>query len=180
MAEQIKTRMTAAEFFALPETNLPTELLNGELIQMPSPVTLHQRLLLRTARKLEAIIPNGEVFVAPLDVYFDELNIPQPDVMWVAEGSRCQILEKRLQGPPDLIVEILSPGTVTNDRKSKFRLYQQYGVREYWIIDPVESLIEIWQWVNGKFQLVDIYSRDETPDSPLLGRIPASDIFGEA
>lgn len=179
MAEQTKTLMTAAEFLSLPETNLPTELLNGELIQMPSPITEHQRGVRRTARLLEDTVPNGEVFIAPLDTYFDDLNIVQPDVIWVAEGSPCAILDKHLRGAPDLIVEVLSPGTIRRDRKTKFRLYQKYGVREYWIVDLAEKLVEIWQGVEGRFQIVDIYGSDEVIESPLLGKIKAALIVGQ-
>lgn len=81
MIEQTRTRMTAAEFFDLPEANTSTELLEGELIVRPSPAMLHQR----TSRQLVAFllnaIPNGEVFYAPMDVYFDEENVPQPDIV---------------------------------------------------------------------------------------------------
>ena len=99
--------------------------------------------------------------------------------MWVAEDSQCVILDKHLRGAPDLIVEVLSPGTIRRDRKVKFRLYQQYGVREYWLVDLAEKLVEVWQWVDSKFQIVDVYGSDEIIESPLLGNIKAASILGQ-
>ncbi len=180
MVDMIRTRMTAQEFMLLPETNLPTELLNGELFQMSSPIIIHQRISRRLVIVLNGLIPNGEVFYAPLDVYFDDFNVVQPDVMWVAEGSQCVVLEKHLRGAPDLIIEILSPGTNKRDRQGKFRLYQQFGVREYWIIDPIEQLIEVWQLVDGKFNIIDVYSSGETLSSPLLGEIKVDTILSDS
>jgi Uma2 family endonuclease len=140
------TRMTASEFLALPVSNLPRELLNGEDLMSPAPTLDHQRLLLRLAKLIERLIPSGEVFIAPVDVYLDELNVPQPVLAWVAEGGLCKAVDnKYLKGAPDLVVEIFSPGTVCRDKKNKFRLYEKFGVREYWMIDPDEKWLEIWQ-----------------------------------
>lgn len=178
MAE-VKTHITAEEYFQQPETTQPIQLLHGEVIIMPSPVPLHQRLIRRIARLVEDLIPNGEVFTAPMDVKFDEINVPQPDVIWVAEGSRCVIGTKWLEGPPDLIVEILSPGTARTDRKVKFQLYEKYGVREYWICDGEEKLLEAWQHLNGRFVLIGIFDSEDTFISPLLGNVELKRIFGE-
>jgi Uma2 family endonuclease len=180
MVVQTKTKITADEFFQLPETNLPTELIDGEIIQMPSPIPEHQRALRRIVALVGRLIPNGEIFFAPLDVYFDDGNIVQPDLLWVAENSRCVITEKRLVGAPDLVIEILSPGSTRHDRKTKFRLYEKHGVREYWIIDLSEPLVEVWQHIDGKFDLLDVYGADEMFTSPLLGEVVVSEIFPQA
>lgn len=174
----VQTRLTAAAFLALPETNLPTELLDGELIQMPSPDVRHQRGIGHLFVLLRGLVPDGEVFVAPLDVVLDEDNVVQPDVMWVAGESRCQITDQRLIGAPDLIVEILSPGTARHDRRIKFRLYERHGVREYWIVDLLLPLFEVWQWVEGRFVLVDVCGPEDTLQSPLLGSLAAAHVFG--
>ncbi len=81
---------------------------------------------------LDRLIPDGEVFVAPLDVYLDEVNIVQPDVMWIAADSQCVEVEGRhLRGAPKLGLAVLSPSTVRHDKSTKFRLYEKHGVREY-------------------------------------------------
>ena len=176
-----KTRMTAAEFFELPETNQPTELIDGELIVSPSPIPKHQLLVGRFYSKLEDLIPNGVVFFAPMDVYFDDNNIPQPDIIWVAENSQCVITEKRLEGAPELIIEILSPGTLRRDRREKYELYERFGVREYWMTDPVGQFVEVCVWVNGTYKRQGVYGPDESFESPVLGgkTVTLKGIFGE-
>lgn len=177
--DKLGARMTAAEFLALPETTQPTELLDGELLMSPSPVPKHQRINRRFCRLLEDIIPNGEVFIAPLDVYLDEANIPQPDVIWVAQESRCQITEKRLEGPPDLIIEVVSPGSAIVDRREKFALYERHGVAEYWIAEPQAQFVEVCTLRGGRYERLGIFGANERFDSPALGRtVELSGVFG--
>jgi Uma2 family endonuclease len=174
-----KLRMTAAEFFELPESNLPVELIKGEVIMSPAPVPKHQRVSRKSLLVLENLIPNGELFYSPIDVYLDEDNVPQPDIVWVAADSRCVISEKRLEGPPDLIVEIFSPGTERRDKKAKFDLYQKFGVREYWMIDPEEEYVEVYRHENGVFVRQGVYGPDETFESAVLGKsVELQTIFG--
>ena len=180
MAEQIKTRMTAAEFLQLPETNLPVQLLNGEVIEMNAPTLPHQDVVgnIFVLFKLKARERGGKAYVAPVDVYFDELNIPQPDVIWLAPDSQCQAFgTERLVGAPDLIAEVLSPSTAHVDRKSKFRLYEKHGVREYWMVEPRDQLVEVWQHQEGRFVLLDVYGVGETFVSSLLGTVEVALIF---
>lgn len=175
------TRMTAAEYLQLPEQNTPMELLDGEIVVSPSPTPEHQDLVGNTyiLLKQRSQALGGQVYFAPLDVYLGEESVPQPDLVWLAPNSKCSILEKRLSGPPDLVVEILSPGSIKRDRQKKFRIYERHGVREYWLVDPRDRLIEVWQWIDGRFTLLDIYSPGERFESSLLGTIEVSAIFGE-
>ena len=117
MAEQTKLRMTADAFLKLPETNLPVQLLDGWVIRFdasePTQLT-HQNTLGNTAillkHRVQAI--GGKVYIAPVDVYLDDLNVPQPDVIWLAPDTKCQMVgTQRLSGAPDLIAEVLSPST---------------------------------------------------------------------
>lgn len=163
------TRMTAAEFLELPETTQPIELLNGEILVSPSPVPNHQRTVFNVGKHVETLIPNGEVFLAPIDVYFDDENIVQPDVIWVAENSRCQITERRLEGAPDLIVEVLSPGTERVDRGDKFRLYERLGVREYWLVAPLAQYVEVYRLDGDTFTRLGVFAPGETFESAVLG-----------
>lgn len=180
MAEQIKTRMTAAEFLQLPESNLPIQLLNGEVIEMNAPTLPHQDVVGNTfvLFKLKAKQLGGKAYVAPVDVYFDELNIPQPDVIWLAPDSQCQMIGvERLSGAPDLIAEVLSPSTAHIDRKEKFHLYEKYGVREYWLIDPRDELIEVWQHQDGRFVRLELYGAGEIFTSSLIGEVEVAELF---
>ena len=176
----VQTKMTATEFLALPESNLPHELINGEEIMSPSPTAKHQRPLYRLFDLVRRLVPNGEAFMAPMDVYLDEGSVVQPDLMWIAEGSTCVLDEdKYLHGGPDLVAEVLSPSTTRFDRKDKFRLYEKHGVREYWIVDPDAKLIEVWHRVDAKFVRLDIYAPGDQFSSPLLGTVEAKEIFPE-
>jgi Uma2 family endonuclease len=182
MTDYIETeKMTAAQYLELPETNLPTELINGEVFRMPAPQLNHRDVVLQTALFLKQRITTGKVYVAPVDVYLDELNVVQPDVLWIApDNNRCVSIDgKFLRGAPDLVIEVFSPGTARRDKRDKFRLYQKYGVREYWMIDPVEQFIEVWQLVEGKFVPLDVYGPGETFVSPLLGEVNVTSIFPE-
>jgi Uma2 family endonuclease len=177
MAIQVR-RMTAGEFLTLPVSNLPHELIHGEEIMSPSPTLRHQIVSSRLFKLIERLIPNGVVFYAPVDVYLDEENVVQPDVLWIAEGSVCKpVQDKYLQGAPDLIVEIFSPGTALRDKKDKFRLYEKFGVREYWMVDPDEQWLEIWQLKEAHFVLVDVFGTKDTCASPLLGKVDIKAIF---
>lgn len=177
MAAQARTPATAADFDALPETNRITELIEGEIIMSPPPVTAHQRLVLRSARIVDDLKPDGEVFIAPIGVYLDAVNVVEPDVVWVAAESACQIEDKGLIGAPDLVIEVLSPGSVRRDKVTKFRLYERVGVREYWIANT-EGYLEVFVLVDGKFALLGVFSADEAFDSPVLGkRVDLSRLF---
>jgi Uma2 family endonuclease len=178
MATQTR-KMTASEFLALPESNLHHELIRGEEIMAPSPTGKHQRLLGRFYKLIDRLIPDGEVLVAPMDVQLDESNVPQPDIIWVAEHSACHWAggDKYLQGPPDLVVEIFSPGTFRRDKKDKFRLYEKFGVREYWMVDPDEEILEIWTLRNGRFELIDVFGPADSCESPLLGTFDLTTVF---
>jgi Uma2 family endonuclease len=183
MVEQIR-RMTAAEFEALQaESDERIELINGEVIVSPTPIPKHQSDQFNISFLLGNLLPiiGGRVFTAPLEVYFDKDNRPQPDVMWIAPDSRCAITEKRLEGPPDLIVEIISPSTERQDRVKKFHLYEQHGVREYWIVDSEPGLIEVWVLLNGKYERQGIYEPGDVFTSPVLSgqSIEVSAIFAE-
>lgn len=164
-----KIRVTAAEYFQLPDSTRLVELLDGEIIRHSLNTPVHQRGVGRSMSLIGDLIPNGEVFIAPIAVQFDDLNVPEPDVVWVAEDSKCIVGEKSLIGPPDLIVEVLSPGTTRQDRKGKFALYERHGVREYWIVDSVDRYIEVYQNQDHQFIRQGIFEPGETFESAVLG-----------
>ncbi|MBC8171610.1 MAG: Uma2 family endonuclease [Anaerolineae bacterium] len=164
-----RVKVTAAEFFELPETMHLTELIEGYLFVTPAQVPRHQLLLADFFRLLHHLRPNGELFFAPLSVYLDDENIPQPDLLWVAADSKCIITDKRLEGPPDLIVEIFSPGTAKRDKSDKFKLYERFGVREYWMVDPVGQYVEVWVWTEGRYVQQGVYGAGDKFESPVLG-----------
>jgi Uma2 family endonuclease len=142
-------RLTAAEFFAMfpDEDGVRRELIGGEVFVTPTPVRRHQRLVQRMGVSLflhlESHPAQGEVFMVPLDDVMSAFDVVDPDIQ-VILGDQADILtEKNVQGVPGLVVEVLSPGTKRRDLSVKRRLYDREGVREYWIVDPVKSIVTI-------------------------------------
>ncbi len=175
-----RTRMTSAEFLALPESNLPMELLNGEILMSPAPTIGHQRSVRQIFKVVDGLTADGEVFFAPADVYFDEANTVQPDVFWIStQNNHCTLIEDHYwQGAPDLIIGVLSPGTDRQDKNAKFKLYEKYGVREYWIADPVHKVLEVWQLQDGHFVFQGAFGPEDTFESAVLGKaVDVSKIF---
>ncbi len=156
------THMTRLEFDTLPETTLHMEFHDGVVIypnwseatMSLAPSTKHQRLTLKSATVLEDLAPNGVVVIAPTDILLDGRKI-QPDVFWIAAGGACVDRETHYEGPPDLVVEVLSPASVKHDRVTKFDLYERNGVSEYWIIDPLAEYLEAYTLREGKYVRVN-------------------------
>ena len=177
----VQTKMTAAEFLELPETMDRVELIDGEIVTMaPAPEPNHQIGAARAYDVVKALAPGGIVLFSPIDVHLGANDVVQPDVLWISPESNCTIEQKFLSGAHDLVVEILSPSTALRDKQVKFRLYEKYGVREYWIIEPTVHYVEVWQQVGGKFALLGVYGIGETFVSAVLAQksVEVSPIFG--
>jgi Uma2 family endonuclease len=131
------------------------ELIYGRFYLSPSPLLLHQAVVLSLAETLRRIARQvgSWVFVAPLDVHLTDHSVVQPDVIYVSQ-ARKGILQAWIEGAPDLLIEVLSPGTARNDRGEKLRLYAEHDVREYWIVDPFERQIEFLRNEGGQFVVV--------------------------
>ena len=112
----------------------------------PSPSPYHQRISRMLFNKLfNASEPLGEVFYAPIDLFIDQKNVFQPDLVYIS-SEKADIISKRgIEGTPDLIVEILSPSNIFTDRNQKKTIYQKMGVKEYWIVDPANKTLEIYR-----------------------------------
>ncbi len=163
-------RMTAQQFRALPEANQFVELLCGEIVVSPSPVRKHQRAIVALITYLTRAVPKGEFLVAPMSVHLDDENIPEPDIFWVSgPDSKCKLGEDGyFYGAPDLVIEVLSPSTARSDRRIKFQVYQQYGVREYWLVDPEAKSIEVWRLIDQEFVFIGVFGTDTTFVSTVL------------
>jgi Uma2 family endonuclease len=173
-----KIRMTVAEYMALPESNLHTELINGELIvhegkegMSPAPKDIHQRISFIISAYLLQFFPAHELRTAPTDVHFDDGNIVQPDVFWVStESGQCVLHDDGyLHGAPDFVIEILSPTTTKHDRGTKFDLYQKQGVREYWMIEPEGRFVEVYRLEESRFVRQGLFEDGQSFASTILG-----------
>ena len=131
------------------------EILRGGLIMVPAPFTIHQRLL----RNIEDILWNfvkekklGEVLVAPTDVVLSEDIVVQPDILFISKEGLDIIKEAAIMGSPDLIVEIISPSSASYDTVEKRDIYEEYGVKEYWLVFPQEKAIEVLALEDGVYR----------------------------
>jgi Uma2 family endonuclease len=154
MAPQTSTRLTYEDYLELPDDGKQYELIEGELILNPAPVPRHQWIVLNIAAELRDYHrrnPGGAVFSAPIDVVLGQDVVLQPDVI-VIRAERMEIVgSKNIQGGPSIVVEVLSDGTRRRDEIIKRKLYESYGVDEYWIVDPVIETVKIYRRIGGAF-----------------------------
>ncbi len=141
-----KETYTYEDYRQLPE-GAPYELVCGHLVMSPAPELRHQRVPRRFFRVLDSIVTandSGEVFFAPFDVRLAENTVLQPDLAFISTAHADRLGEQAIEGAPDLVVEILSPATAHRDLTEKKRLYETHGVREYWVIDPDQRTVEVF------------------------------------
>ena len=146
-------RWTYEEFARLPTSGSTRyEIIAGELFVTPGPVVWHQRVVGGLFARLLAYGKAnglGEAFIGPLDVLFAEGDCVEPDLLFV-RGDRSHLVSERgVEGPPDLVVEVLSPSTKGRDRGIKRERYRFFGVPEYWVVDPDERSVEVWRLADG-------------------------------
>ena len=181
MAQPAKTRLIADEYYQLPDyaQHELIQLIDGEVVIGMPPIPRHQAivgeilfLLMSFAKK-----GGGRAYTSPIEVYLDEHNIFEPDTLYLSQDTTCKTEEKRLVGAPDLVVEVLSPGTAKYDRQEKYQAYQQHGVREYWIVDPAHETVEVWALYEGEFARQGAYAAEDVFQSVVLGETIAVDGF---
>ena len=134
------------------------ELIDGKLIAMAPPVTNHNRVKLNISNlfwnylrgKRCEVLPDGEA------AYLTDLDYYIPDVMVVCDPEKVK--EDGVHGAPDLVVEVLSPGTVRYDRGRKMQIYEASGVREYWLVNPADKVVEQYLLKDGKLVLSEVYA----------------------
>jgi len=148
------------------------EIINGEAYAMaPSPITKHQSVSGNIFFEIKQYLKGKPCKIySELDVVLSEENIVKPDIIIVCDKEK--ITEKNIKGSPDMVVEILSPSTAIKDKTIKLELYKKYGVKEYWIVDPIYQDITVHYFSENKSQ---IYYIDENKE---INTIPVK-IFGE-
>jgi len=168
---QAATKMTYEQYCLLPEDGKQYELIDGELFMTPAPKPKHQKTVGRLYEELSRFVRQnslGEVFVAPVDVLMDRYTVLQPDVLFIGAARLSIVGEDAIEGAPDLVVEVLSPSTFYKDLRKKMTAYSQFGVQEYWIVDPETQTIELYARRDNKLQLAQKFSSEETLESALF------------
>ncbi|MFP4152822.1 MAG: Uma2 family endonuclease [Alkalispirochaeta sp.] len=151
------------------------ELIHGVAYAMsPAPTTGHQDIIVELSRQISNFLLDRtcRVFVAPVDVKLsaaeddDEPTVVQPDLALTCRPET--VTEHGITGAPELCVEVISPGTVTTDRKRKFDLYRTHGVGEYWIVDP-GGVVEVYRLAGEeRYERIGAYGPDDTVSPAVL------------
>ncbi|MBI4715000.1 MAG: Uma2 family endonuclease [Nitrospirae bacterium] len=177
-------KFTYEDYLLFPEDGKRHELIDGEHHMTPAPSTRHQRISRRLLTAFENFLKNskrGEVFYAPTDVVLSDMDVVQPDLLIVLAPHASIITEKCIQGVPDLLVEILSETTRKIDEVVKRKLYERYGVQEYWIVDPELETVKIYRMTERGYARADEVSLEggDALSTPLLPglQISLSEIF---
>ena len=136
---------TIADYMAMPDDGKRYELLDGDLVQMNAPTLPHQLIIGSIHAILRAHVIRhdlGTVLLAPTDVVLRPASVCQPDVLFVSHARERVKTFANIQGAPDLAVEVLSPGRLRHDRTRKREIYERSGVAHFWLVDPMQELIE--------------------------------------
>ncbi len=162
---------TYSDYLKLPEDGIRYEILNGELFMSPAPTTGHQLTLKRFLVAIENFLekdPVGEVLPAPTDVILSEINILQPDIVFITRERFDILTDANIQGAPDLVVEVLSRGTAKRDRQEKLTQYSRFEVQEYWMVDHERRWVEVWRREKGALHLHKRLAEHQILTTPLL------------
>jgi Uma2 family endonuclease len=155
----------------LPDDGKRYEIIEGELYQMPSPMSAHgvtiRNLMFLLGPVIEVL--RGWLLTAPLDVFFPGADPVQPDIVVLLPDSNASLVSRGIAGAPDLLIEVLSPSNRGHDLLTKRALYARAGVREYWIVDPTNRTVDILTLDRDAFHTVQVASGEDAVVSPLLG-----------
>ncbi|HLS09293.1 Uma2 family endonuclease [Lentibacillus sp.] len=162
---------TVDDYYQLPEDDNQYEIVNGILELKPSPSTTHQRVSHRLERTLTDSCENDYIIIdSPIDVILSDFETRQPDILMIHRSREYIIEEHAIAGPPDLVVEILSPNSANRDRIMKKESYAAFRVPEYWIVDYKNEAIE--QYTLGpdqtKYNLMNVFEADDIVTSDFL------------
>ena len=138
---------------------------------VPAPTPHQQDILLKLGILLYEFVEEyrlGKIYCAPCDVILSQEDIVQPDIFFIAKERKHIITERNIQGALDLVVEILSPFTTKLDRTLKTGIYQSFGVKEYWLVDPERREIEILTHKEDKYESLGVYGADQSFESSSL------------
>src|SRR5579883_2026911 len=151
---------TYDDYAAIPDDGNIYEVVKGVLYMSPSPIPDHQTVSLEIAAYLRQYVQLaglGRVFTEPTDVELSPKNIVKPDVLVLLKEHFDRLTRTRIVGAPDLVVEILSPGTWRHDLREKLDAYVEAGVPEYWIVGPGEQVVELFVLENGAYQSLGVF-----------------------
>lgn len=165
----IEVKYSYEDLKSSPDDRHRYEIFQGDLIMTPSPSAIHQIAVGNLYRLLSNFAETqgfGKVLLAPLDVYFDEETVVVPDLLFIAKSRLAILDDEKVNGVPDVIIEVISPSTEKHDRGFKFKRYAAEGVKEYWIVEPAKKVLEIYRLREKGFFLTSAFGHNDVVRSP--------------
>jgi Uma2 family endonuclease len=153
------------------DDNLLYELINGDLVKKSAPSPQHQTVVVNLLFAIKSFINEknkGRVFVATIDVFLDDYNVPQPDLIFISEAKKGIITQDGIMGVPDLVVEVISPSSWRRDRFEKMKLYKKYEIPEFWLIDPQNKSVEVFTYTDNDFDVFSLGVETDEVQSKIL------------
>ncbi len=176
-------RLTVQDYLNIPEEDENRyELINGELYMAPAPSWEHQESSGNLYSILRAfVLANllGRVVYSPIDMFLSDEDVFQPDIVFISNERLGIIHSDGIHGAPDLVIEVLSPGTERIDRTLKSERYEMFDVSEYWQANPIAKTILVLRARDGAFERVGLFTEGMTLETPLLPglRVDVSEVF---
>jgi len=162
---------TYEDYLNLPDNGKRYEIIDGELYMVPAPTTDHQSTVGNFFGTIWHFLqqnPIGKVYHAPTDVLLSDIDVLQPDVLFFSKQKLDILTRENIQGAPDLVIEVLSPGTEKRDRTIKLKQYEQFGVVEYWMANDENETVEVWRRRGKKLVFHTLLDKTQTLTTPLL------------
>lgn len=184
MAGPVRTTgLTYADLLRFPEDNTRRELLDGELVVTPAPSLRHQEVVLRLGACILAWVEGhgGKVYASPVDVVLTDVDVVEPDVIFVGSERGAILGERAVEGAPDLVVEVSSPSTRRRDVGAKKDLYGHHGVAEFWFVDLEAERVQVYRLGPAGYGSPELVGRGGELTSPLLPglAIAVNDVLGQ-
>ena len=148
------THLTYEDYLQFPDDGKRHEIIEGDHYVTPVPRTKHQRISANLATAMISFSKQhklGLVLTAPCDVILSDENVVQPDLLFVSTARAAIVTEDNIQGAPDIIVEILSESSRKKDEVTKRKLYERFGVQEYWVVDPELEIVKIYKRAQQRY-----------------------------
>jgi Uma2 family endonuclease len=165
-------KLTYEDYLLIPEDGKRHEIIDGEHYVSAAPFIRHQRVVHRLDVRLGIYVeahPVGEILTAPTDVILSPYDVVEPDLLFISNERSSIVEEKNIQGAPDLVVEIHSGSSRRIDRGVKKQAYEQWGVLEYWMLDPERKEAEVWERTSkGLLRQRALLSKNAVLTTPLL------------
>jgi Uma2 family endonuclease len=176
MSTIVDTRLSYADLQATPNDGKRYEIIEGEVHVTPAPSWRHQEIVRNLVVALHEFVVKaklGKVAVAPLDVVLDERTALQPDVLFIRADRLAIVQSGHVEGAPDLVIEVLSPGTAAFDRKNKLQAFARAGVSEVWYVDPEAQAVEVLNLsADKRYVLSGKFSGEASVISAVLPGLP--------